>query len=231
MTLTLSARAVVTDIEGTTTPITFVKDVLFPYAAAHLPAWIAAHAREPETAAALADLEAHRAPGDADVLATALRLIAEDKKVTPLKTLQGLVWDAGYASNALTAPIYDDVAPALRAWHAAGVRLAVYSSGSIRAQHLLFGHTAAGDLRPLFTAWFDTTTGAKVESGSYARIAEALALPPGDVVFLSDAPAELAAAQIAGVQAVGVTRDGARLDTTAPVIATFAALAIELGRR
>lgn len=223
----LAARAIVTDIEGTTTPITFVKDVLFPYAAAHLPAFVAAHAHEPETAAALADLAAHQSPDDADVVATALRLIAEDRKVTGLKTLQGLVWDAGYTAQHLTAPIYDDVAPALRAWHAAGVRLAVYSSGSIRAQHLLFGHTAAGDLRPLFSRWFDTTTGAKVESASYARIAAALALPPADITFLSDAPAELDAAQIAGLHAVGVTRDGARLDTTAPVIATFAAL--ELG--
>jgi enolase-phosphatase E1 len=222
----LAVRAIITDIEGTTTPIAFVRDVLFPYAATHLPAWIAAHRDEPEAAAALADLEAHRAPGDADIVATALRLIAEDRKVTALKTLQGLVWEAGYATGSLTAPIYDDVAPALRAWHAAGVRLAVYSSGSVRAQRLLFKHTVAGDLSPLFTAWFDTTTGAKVDAASYAQIAAALALPPGDVAFLSDAPAELAAALHAGLQAVGVVRDGARLDTHAPVIATFAALAV-----
>ena len=217
-------RAIVTDIEGTTTPISFVKDVLFPYATAHLPAWIAAHRDEPETAAALADLEAHRADGDADVVATALRLIAEDKKVTPLKTLQGLVWEAGYATGVLISPIYDDVAPALRAWHSAGVRLAVYSSGSVHAQRLLFGHTTAGDLRPLFSAWFDTTTGAKADVMSYTRIAAALALPPSDIAFLSDAPAELDAALRAGMQAIGLARDGTRLDTPAPVVATFAAL-------
>ncbi|MDQ3336768.1 MAG: acireductone synthase [Myxococcota bacterium] len=212
-------KAIVTDIEGTTTPITFVKDVLFPYAAAHLPAWIAAHPDEPAVAA----LEAHRAEGDRDVVATALRLIAEDKKVTPLKTLQGFVWEAGYAAGELIAPVYDDVAPALRAWHSAGVRLAVYSSGSVHAQRLLFGHTTAGDLSTLFEAWFDTTTGAKGDAASYARIAEALALPPGDIAFLSDAPAELAAARDAGLQAIGVARDGA-IDTPAPVVTTFAAV-------
>lgn len=216
----LAARAIVTDIEGTTTPISFVKDVLFPYATVHLPAWIAAHRDEP----AVAELEAHREPGDADVVATALRLIAEDKKVTPLKTLQGLVWEAGYATGVLTSPIYDDVAPALRGWHAAGVRLAVYSSGSAHAQRLLFGHTTAGDLRPLFSAWFDTTTGAKGDTASYEKIAAALALPPGDVAFLSDAPAELDAALRAGLRAIGVARDGTRLETKAPVVATFAAL-------
>ena len=212
-------KAIVTDIEGTTTPITFVKDVLFPYATKHLPAWIAAHPDEP----ALAHLATHAASGE-DIVATALRLIAEDRKVTALKTLQGFVWEAGYASGELIAPLYDDVAPALRAWHAAGVHLAVYSSGSVHAQHLLFGHTSAGDLRPLFAAWFDTTTGAKGDAASYARIADALALPPAEIVFLSDAPAELAAARHAGLQAVGVARDGQRLD--APAITTFAALAL-----
>ena len=213
-------KAIVTDIEGTTTPITFVKDVLFPYAAAHLPAWIAAHPGEP----AVAELAALRAAGDADVVATALRLIAEDKKVTALKTLQGFVWEAGYADGTLVSPVYDDVAPALRAWHSAGVRLAVYSSGSVHAQRLLFGHTTAGDLRPLFSAWFDTTTGAKGDAASYTRIAEALALPPGDITFLSDAPAELDAALRAGLRAIGVARDGAHVETRAPVVTTFAAV-------
>ncbi len=217
-------RAVVVDIEGTTTPITFVKDVLFPHARAHLGAWIAAHGDEPATRDALAGLAAHRGDGDADLLATAQRLIDEDRKVTALKTLQGLVWEAGYATGALVAPVYADVAPALRAWRDAGVRLAVYSSGSVHAQQLLFGHSSAGDLRPLFEAWFDTTTGAKTDPASYARIAAVLALPSAAVTFLSDAPAELAAARAAGLRAIGVARDGVSPVTDAPVIASFAAL-------
>jgi enolase-phosphatase E1 len=189
-------RAIVVDIEGTTTPITFVKDVLFPFARARRAGWIAAHPDAPET----------RALG-ADPVATALRFMDEDRKDTALKAIQGLIWEDGYARGELIAPVYDDVAPALRAWRSAGIRLAVYSSGSVHAQRLLFAHTTAGDLTPLFEAYFDTTTGPKQEAASYAKIAAALAVSPADVLFLSDTPAEIAAARAAGLAAIEIARD------------------------
>jgi len=188
--------AVVTDIEGTTTRISFVHDVLFPYARARLPDFLAARAVEPEIAAALAEVR-HLAPG-APELATLLSWMDKDAKITPLKTLQGLIWGEGYESGALHGELYADVAPSLRAWHAAGVRLCVYSSGSEAAQKLLFRHTQEGDLTGLLSGFFDTRIGAKREPASYVSIAAATGLPAADMLFLSDVGAELDAAAAAG---------------------------------
>jgi len=200
-------RVILLDIEGTTTPVRFVKETLFPYARARLAQWITEHADEPETRAACEALALHCVAEDADLAATACRLADADQKLTALKTLQGLVWDAGYGDGSIIAPLYPDVAPALARWHADGVRLAIFSSGSIHAQHLLFAHTAEGDLTPLLSGYFDTTIGAKGDASSYAAIAAHLDVAPHELLFLSDIRAELLAARAAGVQAIGVARE------------------------
>lgn len=204
-------RAVVTDIEGTTTPISFVHDVLFPYARRRLPSLLAERGAEPEIAGAVSRVRA-LAP-DLTPLATLEAWQDEDRKVEPLKTLQGIAWRDGYRSGAVRGEIYPDVAPALRRWHAAGIRLAVYSSGSIEAQRLLFGHTDAGDLAPMFAAFFDTTTGPKRAAESYRLIAAALDLPPDAILFLSDIGAELDAAAQSGLATCQLVRP---LDGTTP---------------
>ncbi len=221
--------AILTDIEGTTTPIAFVRDTLFPYARARLPAFIAAHASRPDVAACLAEtavLAGRRPPADA-----LLGWMDEDAKVTPLKALQGLIWDAGYASGELRGRIYPDVPPVLRRWHARGIRLYVYSSGSEAAQRLIFGHSDAGNLAPLFTAFFDTRAGAKQDSASYRSIARAIGLPPGEVLFLSDLERELDAAAASGLTVCQLARleDGTVASLRHPVAGDFDELRGRLG--
>lgn len=201
--MTGAIRAILTDIEGTTSSIAFVAETLFPYAAKALPAYVEAHPQQ--VAPVLAEVAAME-PGDP--VATLLRWIGEDRKATPLKTLQGWIWAEGYASGAFQGHVYPDAAQALRAWAEAGYRLYVYSSGSMEAQKLIFGHSDQGDLAPLFSGWFDTTTGPKREAASYARIAEAIGEPPGAILFLSDVQAELDAAAGAGMRTVLVDRTG-----------------------
>ncbi len=221
-------RAVLTDIEGTTTRISFVHDVLFPYARARLPGYVAAHAAECAVAEALAET-ARLAPGVAPLDAL-LSWMDQDAKVTPLKALQGMIWGDGYASGELCSELYPDVPPALRRWHAGGTRLLVYSSGSVPAQKLLFRHSQAGDLTPLFDGFYDTRVGAKREAASYAAIAGAASLPPGDMLFLSDVVAELDAAAAAGMAVCQLVR---QTDNTVagahPVAADFEAVGRAFG--
>lgn len=194
-------RLVLTDIEGTTSSISFVKDVLFPYARKALPDFVRTHGNRPEVRRWLDVVgEEVGARDDAAIIATLQRWIDEDRKHTALKALQGLIWEAGYQSRDFRAHIYPDAAPALAAWHQAGLKLAVYSSGSVPAQKLFFGNAEAGDLLPLFSAFFDTEIGHKREAASYRRIAEALALPAAEILFLSDVVEELDAAREAGMQ-------------------------------
>ncbi|MGI3776003.1 MAG: acireductone synthase [Janthinobacterium lividum] len=197
-------RAVVVDVEGTTTPVSFVHEVLFPYARARLPALVRERAGEPEVAAALAEV-ARVAPGR-DALDVLVGWMDGDVKAGPLKALQGVLWRGGYAEGVLRGRVYPDVAPALRAWRAAGVSLWVYSSGSVEAQRLIFGHSDAGDLAGLFSGFFDTGVGGKREAGSYAAIVEAVGVEAGEVLFLSDVAEELDAAEAAGVRACQVVR-------------------------
>ena len=218
--------AVLTDIEGTTSSIAFVKDVLFPYARAHLPRFVETHRDDPEVArwltatareAGIDDPHSHR------VVETLLRWIDEDRKTTPLKALQGMIWKAGYATGDYRAHVYPEVPARLRAWKARGLQLYVYSSGSVAAQKLLFGHTEAGDLAPLFDGWFDTEVGGKRERGSYLRIAEAIHVAPPAIVFLSDVAAELDAAYGTGMQAIQLCRPPERCpaDATHACVADF----------
>ena len=172
-------RAILTDIEGTTSSISFVKDVLFPYARRALPAFVAARGNEPGVRRWL-DAVATENGGMCDdrmVVEVLQGWIDEDRKHTALKALQGMIWADGYRSADFAAHIYPDAAPALRAWKEAGLPLYVYSSGSVPAQRLFFGHSDAGDLTPLFSGWFDTEVGGKREAASYRHIADSIGSP------------------------------------------------------
>jgi len=203
-------RAILLDIEGTTSSLSFVKDELFPYARARLPAYVTEHAA---ALRALLDdvrrIEGNAALDTEELIATLLRWIAEDRKLTPLKSLQGLIWEEGYERGELRGHIYEDAVEALRAWHAAGLKLFIYSSGSVLAQRLIFSHTEYGDLTPCISGYFDTTIGGKLEPDSYRAIAARIGLPPAAVLFLSDHSGEVSAAAIAGMQVIEVCRDAA----------------------
>jgi enolase-phosphatase E1 len=206
--VTLKPKAILLDIEGTTAPISFVAEVLFPYAAERLAKFVHANAADPEIAAALketAELEG-RALSQDDAIAVLLGWIKADRKATPLKTLQGKIWREGYESGAIVSPVYPDAVAAMRAWKARGLRLDVYSSGSVEAQILLYRYSEAGDLTPLFTGYFDTRTGAKTEPASYAAIAGLAGVAPSEMVFLSDLPREIAPAAAAGLTAWRIDR-------------------------
>ncbi len=199
---------VLTDIEGTTSSISFVKDVLFPYARQALPDFIARNGQDPHVRPLL-DQVAAECGGicqDAMIAETLQGWIDEDRKHTALKALQGMIWAAGYRDGDFKADIYPDVAPALREWHAEGIPLAVYSSGSVPAQKLLFSHTQAGDLTPLFCHYFDTEVGHKRIADSYRLIADKLDRAPESIYFLSDVVEELDAAREAGMQTVLLDR-------------------------
>ena len=182
--------------------------MLFPYARAALPGFVREHGDKPEVRRWL-DVVAteHGAMCDDDMVVEVLQgWIDQDRKHTALKALQGMVWEAGYTDGDFTAPLYADVAPALRGWHAKGYPLAVFSSGSVPAQKLLFGHTDDGDLIPLFDDFFDTEVGHKREAESYRRIADSLGRTPAEIVFLSDVVEELDAAREAGMRTVLLDR-------------------------
>ncbi len=202
-------KAILTDIEGTTSSLSFVKDILFPYARAHLADYVVSHRDNSEVRGCLNEVRAIAiaALTDAQVIEQLLRWIDEDRKITPLKTLQGMIWESGYQSGAFQGHVYEDAANRLRAWKQRGLRLFVYSSGSVYAQKLIFGHTAFGDLTPLFEGYFDTAVGGKREVDSYRRIAAEIKAPPQDILFLSDIKEELDAAVTAGMQTIWLVRD------------------------
>jgi len=204
----MTTNAILTDIEGTTSSISFVKDVLFPYARRALPGFVVAHGKDPIVRKWLDAVAAENGGicDDAMIVEVLQGWIDEDRKHTALKVLQGMIWADGYRNADFTAHIYPDAAPALRRWYGAGLPLNVYSSGSVPAQRLFFGHSAAGDLTPLITGWFDTEVGGKREADSYRRIVGSLGLPPGEVLFLSDIVEELDAAREAGLKTVLVDR-------------------------
>lgn len=206
----MNVRAVVTDIEGTTSSIAFVHEVLFPYAAAQLPGYVREHADDDEVRALLDATRREAGEPDADtgrVIDILLQWIAADRKATPLKALQGHIWRQGYDQGAFTGHIYPDAVNNLKRWHRAGVALYIYSSGSVAAQQLMFGNSDAGDLLPLFSGHFDTRIGHKREAASYRAIVEQIGLPAGEILFLSDVVEELDAARAAGMQTVQLVRE------------------------
>ena len=214
--------AVVLDIEGTVGSIRFVKDVLFPFARSRLRPFVLAHRTQPEVVGLLDAVRAETGVADLDGQIDQLERWSDaDRKITPLKALQGLVWAGGYASGELVAHLYDDALAALQRWAAARLPVYIYSSGSIAAQKLYFAHTRAGDLTPGLAGYFDTTTGPKQEAASYRRIAAAIGRPAGDLLFLSDVAAELEAAAAAGFQAVQVRREPLVDGLFEPSITTF----------
>ena len=182
--------------------------MLFPYARSALPGFVAERHDDPEVRRWLdaVAIEHGSICSDEGIVETLQGWIDEDRKHTALKALQGMIWEAGYRNAEFAAPIYPDAAPALRQWHDAGLPLYVYSSGSVPAQKLFFGHSDAGDLTPLFSGWFDTEVGGKREAASYEAIANRIGIEPSDILFLSDVVEELDAAGIAGMQTVLVDR-------------------------
>ncbi len=234
-------RRVLLDIEGTTSDIAFVRDVLFPYAHREVGPFLTRNSDQPSVQAAVEQLahdagatnfEAWCPPGlgaaaQRDwVCAAVQRLIESDSKQTGLKALQGLIWEAGYRDGTLRAHVYPEVPSALTRWRQAGLSLAIYSSGSIAAQKLFFSHTIAGDLTPHFSDYFDTTSGPKRSADSYRSIVHASALNAADLLFLSDIPEELDAAHTAGLHTGLVMRAGnaSVASPTHPVVTTFDAI-------
>ncbi|MFT8209996.1 MAG: acireductone synthase [Symbiopectobacterium sp.] len=204
-------KAIVTDIEGTTSDIRFVHNILFPYARARLAETVARADTQPEIAETLALLreELGQPQAQASALLEVLhQFMDQDRESTALKRLQGIIWRNGYLNGDFRGHVYDDVAPQLRGWREQGIDLYVYSSGSgsVEAQQLLFGYSDAGDLRPLFSGYFDTRVGAKREARSYQHIAQAIGLPGEQLLFLSDIHQELDAAAEAGWQTCQLIR-------------------------
>jgi enolase-phosphatase E1 len=214
-------RALLLDIEGTTTPIAFVYRVLFPYARNRVDTFLRRHADRSEVRFLLdqlrADFQTFPSPGplvsgdsrDIESLVTStVAAMDADRKMTSLKALQGLIWEEGYRSGELHGEVFDDVPGALERWHRAGLDVRIYSSGSVLAQQLLFRTVQAGDLTTYLSGYFDTETGAKTDVASYQKIAAAFERTPGDVLFISDVVAELAAARAAGLMTCLAVRPG-----------------------
>ncbi|MEU5582208.1 acireductone synthase [Streptomyces huasconensis] len=212
MSLRFDVDAVVLDIEGTTSATGFVVDVLYPYARERFGELLAARGAEPEVARAVDQVRAEIGEPGADAARVEKVLgewIDEDRKATPLKTLQGILWAEGFARGELVSHFYPDVIEVLRRWHADGVRLYVYSSGSVAAQRAWFAHSPEGDLLGLVSGLYDTVNaGPKQESGSYRAIAADTGDAAGRLLFLSDRPGELDAARAAGWRTAGVRRAG-----------------------
>lgn len=206
----MTVKAIVTDIEGTTSSIDFVHQVLFPYASKHLPDFVRNNQADPEVIPILDSVRTEAGEAGADierVIGILLQWIADDRKVTALKALQGLIWKHGYESGDFTGHMYDDAVTNLRAWAAANIDLYVYSSGSVGAQKLLFGYSDAGDLTPLFRGYFDTNIGHKRQADSYRNILKDIGMPAAEILFLSDVAEELDAAAAAGMQTFQLVRD------------------------
>lgn len=215
--------AVVLDLEGTVLPIAYVHEVMFPLARAHLAEYVAKD--DPDIAAALAETR-RMVPGQ-DPLVTLNHWMDQDAKIAPLKSVQGVIWRDAFARGALEGPLYADVAPALRRWARGGVRVYVFSPGSVEAQRLLFRHSTAGDLSGLLAGHFDTRVGGKREIESYQRLAIGMNVPTVEVLFLSDLEEELDAAAAAGMLTCQLVRpeDGTVASERHPVAADFAEVA------
>ncbi len=208
-----SGRGILLDIEGTTSAVSFVYDVMFPFVRRELDNYLCANwdsaalneacdliAKDAGYESFVAWCESEAGKQQQLLRAEVLRLMDGDVKAIGLKALQGLIWESGFESGELRAHIYDDVLPAIQAWNDAGCDVRIFSSGSIAAQKLFFGHTAVGNILHLFRGHYDTTTGPKKEAASYRAIAKDFGLLPAQVLFLSDVLDELGAARAAGLQ-------------------------------
>lgn len=209
-------RFILLDIEGTTTDIHFVHQVLFPYSTERLPAYVQAHSTTPAVQEALTSVkdtvyqEENKTINDDEAIEVLLAWIQQDRKHTALKQLQGLIWKEGFEKLHYQGHVYDDVPQALQNWRRQGVELGIYSSGSVQAQKLLFGYSISGDLTSFFSHYFDTKVGGKREVASYQNIVKELNLAPLEVLFLSDIEAELDAARLAGLRTIQLVRAGTK---------------------
>ena len=202
-------RAILLDIEGTTTPIAFVHEVLFPYARDHVREFLASNTEDIERLREEHAVDVNNGEHPpAEMSAYVEWLIARDRKSTGLKSLQGKIWRQGYLDGSLKSQVYADVAQAFARWRARGLSINIFSSGSVLAQQLLFAHTDAGDLTKFIEQYFDTNIGKKGETASYRKIAEALSLRPEEILFISDVVTELDAATKAGMQPLLSIRPG-----------------------
>ncbi len=223
---------ILTDIEGTTTSVSFVYDTLFPYFTKHFAGFYTRHyphyglAEQLEAVMQTVREEENKIIGPIEAVDQLLAWTAADRKHPALKALQGSVWRAAYEAGEIQGHIYDDVLPALQRWQNAGYGLGIYSSGSVEAQQLLFGHSVFGDLRPFFAHYFDTKVGHKREAASYRNIEAALGIPAADILFLSDVEAELDAAAEAGFQTIQLVRPGNQAGTRHRVVADFSEITI-----
>jgi enolase-phosphatase E1 len=217
--IVFGGRGILLDVEGTTSSISFVYDVLFAHAKRHVADFLAARRQDAVVQGLAAGLAAAAgAPplslADADGVSraalAAIDLMNRDVKDTSLKALQGMIWRSGFESGQIVAHVFDDVPPALAQWADAGLDVRIYSSGSIEAQQLFFAHTAAGDLTPHLRGHYDTTTGPKREAASYTAIAADMSLEPREILFVSDVGAELDAARRAGMATALAVRPGNR---------------------
>lgn len=223
MSLVHDVRGILLDIEGTTTPIAFVHDVLFKYARTHVKDFLTSNFSVDEVRADIAllreehaaDVKEGRHPptltseSEIETVAAYVEwLIALDRKSTGLKSLQGKIWRQGYLEGSLKSQVFPDVAPALERWRSRGLSISIFSSGSVLAQQLLFAHTEAGDLTLSIDNYFDTQIGKKGEAESYRRIAEALGFSAHEILFISDVVAELDAANQAGIKPLLSLRPG-----------------------
>jgi enolase-phosphatase E1 len=218
-------RAILTDIEGTTSSIQFVHQVLFPYSSKEMATFLTDNQDAPAVQRALDEVAmiSNIARNDLPTLTEQLlSWIKADNKIGVLKTLQGMLWKQGYQDGAYRGHVYPEVAHCLASWHAAGKLLYVYSSGSVAAQKLLFRYSDAGDLTPMFNGYFDTNVGAKREFGSYQNIARSIGLVASEILFLSDIVEELDAARTAGMRTCQLRREGnACVQTRHPVATDF----------
>jgi enolase-phosphatase E1 len=213
-----NVKFVLTDIEGTTSDIDFVKKVLFPYSAREMRNFISSNKNNPDVRASLRETGFAT---DDEAITQLLDWIRDDVKHPALKSLQGKIWEKGFKTNVFKAHAYDDVLPALQGWQAQGLRLGVYSSGSVKAQHLFFEYNEKGNLLPYFESFFDLEVGGKRETKSYAKIATQLGLVASTIVFLSDIVEELDAAREAGLQTVHLLRPGTAEQMRHPVAHAF----------
>ncbi len=202
--------AILTDIEGTTSSISFVKDVLFPYSRRKLRDFLRDHTQDREVQAILEELfkKVGKRLSIEETAELLTQWIDQDKKEPILKDLQGLIWEEGYRKGELIGHIYQDAYQKLKEWHQKGIKLYVFSSGSVKAQRLLFSHTPYGDITYLFSGYFDAKIGSKKSSESYLKIAKAVSLKPEQMLFLSDVEEELNAAKSAGMHTIRLVRDG-----------------------
>jgi enolase-phosphatase E1 len=224
--MTEPVRAVLTDLEGTAIPMSFMNGTLISLARERLGSYIVEHAEDGDVEDAL--WEAGRLMGGyqlkpAEAEALLLRWMKQDRKTPPLKVIQGLIWQEGYDAGQIRSEIYPDVADSLKAWSAAGLRLFVYSSNSELAQKLILRHAPSGDLTSLFEGFFDTTAGQKIEPASYTAICEKLGLPAASILVICDNEEELDTAKSVGMATARVVREG-NVKSRHPVVPDFPSL-------